>query len=324
MKAKDIENKNVAELKTMARKKGIALKSSWKKADIIKAIVSAKPAAKKGTAKKKTKTVKKKAVSAKSTKKVKKKTVKKAAKKTIKKTVKKTAKKAVKKAVSKKTTTAPAKKATPKKAKKTIKKTAAKTRGKAVKKPPVKTKKAAVKKKTISRGSVKRAKTSSRTSSGKTAKPPVRRSPAIVREKIKRPVMENRSLPAQNKVSLMVVDPYKLFVFWEINERELNAIVQDGKPFSFLLRVYFFRESEQTGFFDINVSEPFGKKYIEVIPERGYQVELILSKGNSVISLARSKIKFTPAFRIDREFSSPEEAELYLSQIPPSGNRISS
>ncbi|MGW8272247.1 MAG: hypothetical protein ACWGN7_02530, partial [Thermodesulfovibrionales bacterium] len=98
----------------------------------------------------------------------------------------------------------------------------------------------------------------------------------------------------------------------------------DGQAFSVVLRVHFYGEGEQTGFFDILINEFSGKKYLEIIPDRGYQVEFGISKGVHFHPLAKSGIKYTPAFRIEKEPLSPEESEIFLPQTPHPKGRLSS
>lgn len=335
MATKDLDSKTVTELKTIAKKAGISIKSSWKKADIVKALAGAKSSgsAKKSVSKKKQSATKKTAskktqvrkASKKSTRKVKKaarKAVKKAAPKTA---VKKTAKKTLKKIQKK---TSPKSTAKKKMMKKTTKKTVS------VKSKTVTAKKAPAKKKQVVKSGPAApiaptrktgAKRKSPTAKGKLIKTSRGTIPSTaVRSERHVAEVTKMSVARATRVSLMVVDPYKLFAFWEVSEKDLDNIVKDGEGFSFLLRVYFFREGEQTGFFDVKIAEPYGKKYIEVIPERGYQVELLLVKSSATYSLSLSPVKYTPAYRIDREFSSPEESEIYESQIPRKGGRISS
>jgi len=343
MAVKDLNSKTVTELKTLAKKAGVTIKSSWKKADLVKALTPAKSSsrAKKSLTKQKKQPATKKSAAKKTVKKalkkagVKKTSVKKASRKSMKK-VKKTAAKAVKKATAKTGTKKTTKKTLKKVQKKTsskstTKKTARTISGKSgtvtVKKTSVKKGQAAKSAPKATGVTVRKATSVRKSNAGKvriTQRAREKMPVSTTRAERKTSAMTKSATAKATRVSLLVVDPHKLFAFWEINDEDLNKMVKDGEAFSFLLRVYFFREGEQTGFFDVKIADPFGKKYIEVIPERGYQLELLLIKRKASYSLARSSVKYTPSYRIDKEFSSPEESEIYISQVPRRGGRISS
>lgn len=223
--------------------------------------------------------------------------------------VKTKAPKTVKKSAAKKT----AKKPLAKVAKKTAKKVAQKTVGK-------KTAKTAGRK--VSKTSMRTAREKAAPAKGTAASP--------LREKIRPGVPPGAKthlplpVPSTSRVTLMVVDPYKLFAFWEVNAQEVERIIRDGEGFATILRTYFFREGEPTGFFDVPVTELSSKKYIEVIPDRGYQVEFGILKGERFFPLAKSRVKHTPTFSIAKGELTPEESEIFLPQMPHPKTRISS
>lgn len=204
---------------------------------------------------------------------------------------------------------------TPKALKKpAVKKTGKKAAAKTVKKPVAKVAKKTAKKvaqKTVKKKAAKAVKPT----------PKVSKTPAVPSGGKAHPPLPAAST---SRLTLMVVDPYKLFAFWEVNAQEVERIIRDGQGFATILRTYFFREGEPTGFFDVPVTELSGKKYIEVIPDRGYQVEFGILKGERYFPLAKSRIKHTPTFRIAKGELTPEEAEIFLPQMPHPKTRVSS
>ena len=122
----------------------------------------------------------------------------------------------------------------------------------------------------------------------------------------------------------MVVDPYKLFVFWDIDEDELKNLVNNGEGYMTLLRVYIYEGDTQSGFFDIRTDELSDEIYLDVIPDRGFRIHFGVIKGSTFHSIVSSRTKFTPAFGIDDEDMTPEIYEMLIEQIPIHDERISS
>ncbi|GBD98357.1 hypothetical protein BMS3Abin07_00369 [bacterium BMS3Abin07] len=255
-----------------------------------------------------------------------KKTIKKAVKKKIlKKTVKK---KTVKKktAVKKKKTTAKKKTAAKKKtvvSKKTVKKKVS-PRGKTVSKK----KKAGTKKKAAAKKATARKKTSQKKTTA-TAEKTVN----ISKEKNELKVRESylktgKTVPkegiAESRITLMAIDPYKIFMYWDINEKDIDRIAHNGEGYITILRVYFFQDNLKLGYFDIEVSELSDNRYLDVIPDRGYRIDFGVIKGGKYFPLVSSRIKHTPSFKLDMTEFSHEEYELFIKQMPSGKERISS
>lgn len=277
---------------------------------------------------------------------VKKKTMKKSAKKKVKDVKKKSSKETTRKTAVKKKTVAKKKTAskTAVKKKTGAKKTAPGTKKAAVKKKTVTKKKSAVKKKTVAR---KKAPITKKTAAKKktvTKKTAAKKKPVVKKKTVsaKKTVVAKqlketqRTMPdirketvytpgaVESKVTLMVVDPYKLFMFWDIDENELNSIVSNGEGYITVLRVYIYEGDTQSGFFDIKTEQLSDEIYLDVIPNRGYNVHFGVMKGSTFISLASSRTKFTPAFGIEDEDMTPEIYEMLIEQIPSWEERISS
>lgn len=133
-----------------------------------------------------------------------------------------------------------------------------------------------------------------------------------------------------NKIVLMVRDPWWLYTYWDISpEREKNvlkeiplALRKDCKK---IIRIYKIenqhssREDLGKDFFDIEIEDiHFGNWYINVNkPESNFCVEIgYLTREGRFYPLARSNSVFTPYFglspAIDEEWIMPEEEYLKI------------
>jgi len=219
---------------------------------------------------------------------------------------KKPAKKTVKKTVSKKTT---AKKTT---AKKEVKK----TEKKAVKKPAAK--KTVATKKIIT--SKKKAEEAAKKEPKKIALP-AKKITGVPQRTLKK--IEKSPVPAviitakktlsmeygENRVTLMIVDPWKLFAYWEITEH--TAAKTRGE---LALRVYdvtgiYFDGANANIVFDIPAKGRIGDSYIGVAPGKSFIVDLgVISKGKDFVMIARSNQVTTPGMKVAKEEGAlPEE-----------------
>ena len=239
-------------------------------------------------------------------------------------TKKKTATKkkvAVKKKVSKKKTAAKKKKAVKKtvsKKKKAAKKKVTEKKSAPKKKTATK-KKAAPKKKVAARKkAVTKKKRSTKAKAVKKVAPA--KADYAAREKPGKPALK----PTESRISLMVVDPYRLFVFWDINESDIDRLVNNGEGYSMVLRVFFYEGNERTGYFDVQTTKLSDQKYLDVIPDRGYLIEFGVTKGVRYFPLVSSRTKYTPSFKIASDDLSAKEYELMIKQVPSPDDRISS
>ena len=139
----------------------------------------------------------------------------------------------------------------------------------------------------------------------KTTEIPERKVKAVTRKKRavlpatkeKSPTIPLGKLPSEygeNGITLMPVDPFKLFVFWEMTEdtRELC----EGEP---MIRVYDINETEispaENTWVDIVVSERIGERYIDVHPARVFMADIGIMSEGIFIAVARSRNVSTPA-----------------------------
>ncbi|MEW6570161.1 MAG: DUF4912 domain-containing protein [Nitrospirota bacterium] len=118
--------------------------------------------------------------------------------------------------------------------------------------------------------------------------------PSFPKEEAFAPV---RGLPleyGENSVTLLMVDPYKIFSFWEVREDTLRIF--KGK---LTLRVYDVTDIsldkiEESKFYDIAVGERIGKYYINVSPSREFVTDIGVFYDGIFITVARSNRVATP------------------------------
>lgn len=128
-------------------------------------------------------------------------------------------------------------------------------------------------------------------------------------------------LPAgydENKIILMVRDPYWLYAYWEISNLKITEIsLELGEKFKrsdLVLRVY---DASDWRFFDINVSGYINNWYINVgRPNNSFCVDIgFLTPDGYFIAAARSNIVITPRDRmsnvIDEEWMIPDWEMMY-------------
>lgn len=114
-----------------------------------------------------------------------------------------------------------------------------------------------------------------------------------------------KSLPSEygeNRITLMTVDPWKLFAYWEVTENSL--LKANGR---LVLRVYditgiHFDGSNANITFDIPVYDRIGDGYIGVGPGREFIVDIgIITKERVFFTIAKSNKVKTPGLKISKE-----------------------
>jgi len=127
---------------------------------------------------------------------------------------------------------------------------------------------------------------------------PERKEPGTKGEIIKYPVSPVETLPSEygeNGITLIVVDPYRLFSFWEVKEDTLKIFKGE-----LTLKIYDITDNDPTCeelplFLEKKVSQRIGDMYIDVLPGKKYiaDIGIIFSEG-IFISVARSNDVTTP------------------------------
>jgi hypothetical protein len=154
----------------------------------------------------------------------------------------------------------------------------------------------------------------------KTVKIPEKKVPAKVEAEKKEvyyaieekyPPMPLEILPTEygeNNITLMTVDPNKLFTFWEV--REDTLAMHEG---NLNVRVYDvtgveFDGTNANSYFDIAVSERIGSRYIDVSPEKEFITDIgIINPKGIFIAIARSNKVSTPPLTVSEEGMLPQK-----------------
>ena len=124
------------------------------------------------------------------------------------------------------------------------------------------------------------------------------------------PAAPSMPLPSEygeNDVSLLTVNPSRLFAFWEIREDTLRIF--QGYP---KLRLYDVSDvdidsMDASSYIDMEIDNRIGDRYISVSPGKYYFADIgILYGGGIFISLARSLKVSTPYGMVAEEEVVPE------------------
>ena len=125
-------------------------------------------------------------------------------------------------------------------------------------------------------------------------------------------VTTKKGLPAEygeDRITLMTVDPWKLFAYWEVKENTLSKIKG-----TLVLRVYdvtgiYFDGKNANLVFDVPVYGRLGDTYVGVGPDKAFIVEIgAVSKEGFFVSAARSNQVSTPPLKVAKEEGAlPEE-----------------
>lgn len=102
----------------------------------------------------------------------------------------------------------------------------------------------------------------------------------------------------ENYITAITVDPYQIFVFWEVREDSLKIFKGNLG-----IRVYDvtdidFETTEANSYFDIQVSERIGSTYINVSPSKDFIADIGVFYEGIFLTFARSKRVSTPRFGI--------------------------
>jgi hypothetical protein len=106
----------------------------------------------------------------------------------------------------------------------------------------------------------------------------------------------------EDRITLMTVDPWKLFAYWEVKENTLAKIKG-----TLVLRVYdvtgiYFDGKNANLVFDVPVFGRIGDSYIGVGPDKAFIVDIgAVSKAGEFVAMARSNQASTPALRVAKE-----------------------
>lgn len=134
---------------------------------------------------------------------------------------------------------------------------------------------------------------------------PVKAKVKIPEEKMY-PVFTRKTLPmeyGEDKVTLMTVDPWKLFAYWEIKKSTVSKIRG-----TLVIRVYDVTgishfDGKNAGIvFDIPIFGRIGDSYIGAGPGRDFIIDIgIISQSKEFIMFARSNRVSTPALKVSEK-----------------------
>lgn len=112
----------------------------------------------------------------------------------------------------------------------------------------------------------------------------------------------------ENGITLMTVDPYKLFAFWEVREDTLSMYSGDLNVRVYDVTGIDFDGMNANSYFDIAVNERIGSLYIDVSPEKEFVADIgIVSPYDIFITIARSNKVSTPRAMISEEGLLPQK-----------------
>lgn len=100
-------------------------------------------------------------------------------------------------------------------------------------------------------------------------------------------------------ITLMPVDPYKLFVFWEVRKD-----VVETREGDLTIRVYDVAEKEfegvrQSSYCEITVGERVGKRYIDVCPAKHFIADIGIASEGVFVAFAKSLKVSTPRSSVE-------------------------
>lgn len=124
----------------------------------------------------------------------------------------------------------------------------------------------------------------------------------------------------EDSIALMIVDPRKLFIYWEITEGTFKKYAGNIN-----IRLYDVTDVDFDGmnaksYLDIAVNNRIGSQYIDVDPEKAFIADIgIMDHAAVFITVARSNKTSTPLAEIAEEGALPHRLYETGLPIPPIG-----
>ena len=126
----------------------------------------------------------------------------------------------------------------------------------------------------------------------------VKRETALPPEKIALyPPVPWEAFPAEygeNAITLMPVNPFRLFVFWEVRENTLKMFKGDLMIRTYDVTGIDIDKAEAKSFFDVGLTDRIGSRYLDVDPGRQYIADIGTLYEGIFASVARSNAVETP------------------------------
>lgn len=98
----------------------------------------------------------------------------------------------------------------------------------------------------------------------------------------------------EDGITLMTVDPLKVFTFWEVREDTLSKFKGDLAVRVYDMTSTGFDKMNECSHFDLTVSERIGGMYIDVAPEKEFVAGIGVVCEGVFISITRSNKVSTP------------------------------
>lgn len=98
----------------------------------------------------------------------------------------------------------------------------------------------------------------------------------------------------ENAITLMSVNPFRLFVFWEVRENTLKMFKGDLMIRTYDVTGIDIDKAEAKSFFDVGAIDRIGSLYLDVNPGRQYIADIGILYEGIFVSIARSNAVETP------------------------------
>lgn len=98
----------------------------------------------------------------------------------------------------------------------------------------------------------------------------------------------------ENSITLMTVNPYRIFSFWEVRKETLDIFRGILNIRLYDVTGIDFPANESHSFFDVVIWERIGKMYLDVSPSREYVADIGILYDGIFIGIARSQKVSTP------------------------------
>jgi len=124
----------------------------------------------------------------------------------------------------------------------------------------------------------------------------------------------------EDSIALMIVDPRKLFIYWEITEGAFKKYAGNINIRLYDVTGVAFDGMNAKSYLDIAVNNRIGSQYIDVDPEKAFIADIgIIDHAAVFITVARSNKTSTPLAEIAEEGALPHRLYETGLPIPPIG-----
>jgi hypothetical protein len=119
----------------------------------------------------------------------------------------------------------------------------------------------------------------------------------------------------EDSIALMIVDPRKLFIYWEVKEDTCRKFIGNLNVRLYNFTSISFEGMNSSSYFDIVTNDRIGSLYIDVSPEREFIADIgFIDPAGFFITVARSNKVSTPRAEAVEEGVLP--SRLYETGLP--------